>query len=86
MDRFYAIVGMSDGQCGDIEFNMHRTKYLGVPTIYDTAGADFSNTHQFFSSTQGHYDFLAASNGTMNGPAVLEIAFGIPPENRSPTF
>jgi hypothetical protein len=86
MDRFYAIVGMSDGQCGDITFNMHRTKYLGVPTIFDVAGADFSNTHQFLSSTQGHYDFLAASNGAMNTPAVLEIAFGIPAENRNPNF
>ena len=86
MDRFYGIAGMSDGQCGDITFNMHRTKYLGVPTIFDTAGADFSSTHQFLSSTQGHYDFLAASNGAMNTPAVLEIAFGIPPENRNPAF
>jgi len=86
MDRFYAIVGMSDGQCGDIEFNMHRTGYLGVPTIFDTKDAVFTGTNQFFSSTQGHYDFLVASDGALNTPAVLEIVFGIPPENRNPAF
>jgi hypothetical protein len=86
MDRFYALVGMQDSQCGDIMFDMHRTKYLGVPTIFDTAGAVLTDTHQFFSSTQGHYDFLAAPGGAMNTPAVLEIAFGIPPENRNPNF
>ena len=86
MDRFYSIAGTQDGQCGDIQFNMHRTGYLGVPTIFDTAGAVFTGTHQFFSTTQGHYDFLAAPTGAPNTPAVLEIVFAIPPENRSPTF
>lgn len=86
MDRFYALVGMTDGQCGDIMFDMHRTNYVGVPKVFDTAGADFTGTNQFFSSTQGHYDFLAAPNGAMNTPEVLEIAFGIPPENRNPKF
>jgi hypothetical protein len=86
IERFYAIVGMGDDQCGDISFNMHRAKYLGDPTIYDKAGADFSNTHQFFASTQGHVDFLASPNVATNNAAVLEIAFGIPAENRSPAF
>jgi len=86
MSRFYAIVGMGDGQCGDIEFHLHRTGYLGVPTVFDTAGAVFTGTNQFFSSTQGHYDFLAAPTGAPNLPAVLEIVFAIPMENRSPAF
>jgi hypothetical protein len=86
MDRFYSIAGTQDVQCGDIEFNMHRTGYLGVPTIFDTAGAVFTGTNQFFSSTQGHYDFLAAPTGAPNLPAVLEIVFAIPTENRNPTF
>jgi hypothetical protein len=86
MDRFYGLVGMTDGQCGDIMFNMHRTKYIGEPRVFDSAGADLTGTNQFFAATQGHYDFLAASGGVMNGAAVLEIAFGIPVENRNPKF
>jgi len=86
IDRFYGIVGTSDGQCGDITFNMHHTGYLGVPTVFDMAGAVFTGTNQFVSTTQGHFDFLAAPTGALNTPAVLEIAFGIPVENRNPTF
>jgi hypothetical protein len=84
MDRFYGIVGMQDGQCGDIMFNMHRTKYLGEPTIFDVAGADLSTTHQFFASTAGHSGFIGSD--TLNANAVIDIAFGIPPENREPNF
>ena len=86
MNRFYALVGMTDGQCGDIMFNMHRTQYIGVPTLFDTAGADLSGTNQFFAASAGHYDFLAAPNGVTNTPAALNIAFGIPPENQNPSF
>jgi dienelactone hydrolase len=82
MDHFYGIAGMSDGQCGDIMFNMHHTMYPGEPTVFDMAGADISTTHQFFSSGVGHSGFFDY------GPAeaALEIAFGIPPENRHPNF
>jgi hypothetical protein len=83
MDRFYSMVGMQDGQCGDIMFNMFRTKYLGVPVVFDVAGADLTTSHQFFASTQGHSGFL---DGTLNAAAIGDIAFGIPPENRNPTF
>lgn len=89
MDRFYALVGMGDDQCGDIEFNMQRTKYLGVPTIFDMGTLDQATldaTHQFFSSTQGHLDFLAQPNLAKNTAAVLEKAFAIPPENQNPSF
>jgi hypothetical protein len=81
IDRFYGFAGMSDGQCGDIMFNMHRTKYLGEPVVLEMAGAT-PTSHQFFSSGQGHSGFFDY------GPAMvaLEIAFGIPPENRNPTF
>jgi hypothetical protein len=82
IDRFYAVVGMQDGQCGDIMFNMFRTKYVGVPTVLETAGTDIATVHQFFASGEGHSGFFDY------GPAALalEIAFGIPPENRSPSF
>lgn len=78
MDRFYGFAGMEDGQCGDIMFNMYRTKYLGQPLIFDAAGADVTTTHQFFAQGEGHSGFFDY------GPAklALEIAFGIPPENR----
>jgi hypothetical protein len=81
MDRFYGFAGMSDGQCGDIMFDMHRTKYIGEPTVLEMAGPT-PTTHQFFSSGQGHSGFFDY------GPAMvaLEIAFGIPPENRDPKF
>ncbi len=81
IDRFYGFAGMSDGQCGDIMFNMHRTKYIGEPVVLETAGAA-PTSHQFFSSGQGHsgfFDYAAATTA-------LEIAFGIPPENRNPAF
>jgi hypothetical protein len=86
MDRFYGLVGMTDGQCGDIMFDMHRTKYVGVPTIFDNAQAVLTGTNQFFAASAGHYDFLAAPNGVTRADEVLEIAFAIPPENRKPTF
>ncbi|HVY31466.1 MAG TPA: hypothetical protein VHB79_33160 [Polyangiaceae bacterium] len=86
MERFYGLVGMTDGQCGDIMFDMHRTNYIGMPRQFDVQGADLTGTNQFFAASAGHYDFLAAPNGVMNTPEVLEIAFGIPPENRNPKF
>ncbi len=86
MDRFYALVGLGDTQCGDIMFNMQRTKYLGVPTIFDNAQAVLTGTNQFFSATQGHYDFLAGVTGVPRADEALEIAFAIPPENRKPSF
>jgi hypothetical protein len=86
MNRFYGIVGMTDGQCGDIMFNMHRTGYIGTPVIFDNAQAVLTGTNQFFSMAGGHYDFLAAPGGVMRTPEVLNIAFGIPPENQNPAF
>ena len=82
MDRFYALVGMHDGQCGDIMFNMFRTKYVGVPTELEKAGADPSAVHQFFSSGSGHSGFFDYAPAM----AAIEVAFGIPPENRNPNF
>ncbi len=84
IDRFYSMVGIRDDQCGDIMFNTFRTKYLGVPVVFDVAGADLSTSHQFYSSTQGHSGFL--DTGTLNAVAIGDIAFGIPPENRNPNF
>jgi hypothetical protein len=86
INRFYALVGMTDSQCGDIMFNMHRTQYIGVPTLFDKVGADLSGSNQFFAASAGHYDFLAAPNGVTNTEAALNIAFGIPAENQHPDF
>jgi hypothetical protein len=86
IERFYGIVGMGDGQCGDIMFNMHRTKYVGVPTIFDNADAVLTGTNQFFAANGGHDDFLAGPSGNLRTDEVLNIAFGIPPENQQPAF
>jgi hypothetical protein len=86
MDRFYGLVGMMDDQCGDIMFDMHRTKYAGAPLIFDADGVDLTKTNQFFAATQGHYDFLAGVTGVKNGAAVLNIAFAIPTEDQTPKF
>jgi hypothetical protein len=82
MDRFYGIVGMEDGQCGDIMFNMNRTKYPGPPTIFDSGTPDITTTHQFFAQGEGHSGFFDYAPAM----TVLEIAFGIPAENRNPAF
>ena len=86
MNRFYGLVGTTDVECGDIMFDMHYAKYPGNPVIWNEAGALLTGTNQFFSTEGGHLDFLAAANKPMNTEAVLNIAFGIPPENQNPNF
>jgi hypothetical protein len=86
MNRFYALVGTTDGQCGDIMFNMHRTGYIGQPVLFNMPGAVLTGSNQFFSTQGGHYDFLRAPDGVPNTNAALNIAFGIPPENQNPDF
>jgi hypothetical protein len=86
IERFYGIDGITDVECGDIMFDMHYAKYPGVPTLFDMPGAVLTGTNQFFSTAGGHLDFLGAANKPMNTEAVLDIAFGIPPENQNPNF
>ena len=88
MDRFYEIDGVTDGEYGDIMFNVERTKYPGVPTQFDVAGAVLTQTHRFVSMGGGHLDFLNSAENVkpMNTDAVLNIAFAIPPANQNPTF
>lgn len=86
MDRFYGIDGVTDVECGDILFNMERTKYPGKPVLFDSAGAVLTGTNRFISASGGHLDFLNAANKPMNTDAVLNIAFGIPAENQNPAF
>jgi len=86
IERFYGIVGTTDVECGDIMFNMHYAKYVGVPTLFNMAGAVLKGTNQFFTTEGGHLDFLNAANKPLNTEAVLNIAFGIPPENQNPNF
>jgi hypothetical protein len=88
VDRVYALVGMKDNQYGDIMFDLDRTGIPGQPVIWDLQGAILSGTNRFISILGGHLDFLnAAPNiNPPNTDAVLDIAFGVPPENRNPTF
>jgi hypothetical protein len=39
-----------------------------------------------FSTEGGHLDWLGAANKPLNTEEVLNIAFGIPPENQHPNF
>jgi hypothetical protein len=86
IERFYGIVGTTDVECGDIMFDMQYAKYPGVPTLFNMAGAVLTGTNQFFTTEGGHLDFLSAANKPLNTEAVLNIAFGIPPENQNPAF
>jgi len=86
IERFYGIVGTTDVECGDIMFDMHYAQYPGVPTLFNVAGAVLTGTNQFFSTDGGHLDFLNGFPRPMNVDAVLDIAFGIPPENQNPAF
>lgn len=86
LNRFYGLVGTTDVECGDIMFDMHYAKYPGSPVIWNEAGAVLTGSNQFYSTEGGHLDFLQAANKPMNTEAVLNIAFGIPPENQNPNF
>jgi hypothetical protein len=88
MDRFYMIDGVTDGEYGDIMFNVERTRYPGMPVQFDAPNAVLTGTNRFISMGGGHLDFLNAADnikppGTV---AVLNIAFAIPPENQNPNF
>jgi hypothetical protein len=85
-DRFYGLVGTTDVEYGDIMFAMDRMKYPGPPVKWNVAGAALAGTHRFYSSEGGHLDFLLAAQKPINTEAVLNIAFGVPPENQNPTF
>jgi hypothetical protein len=86
LNRFYGLVGTTDVECGDIMFDMHYAKYPGNPVIWNEAGAVLTGSNQFYSTEGGHLDFLQAANKPMNTEAVLNLAFGIPPENQNPNF
>lgn len=86
LNRFYGLVGTTDVQCGDIMFDMFYAKYPGQPVVWDAPGAVLTGSNQFFSTQGGHLDFLLAANTPPNTDAVLELAFGIPPENQNPAF
>jgi hypothetical protein len=88
MDRFYSIDGVTDGQFGDIQFNIERTKYPGKPVQFDVPNPVLTGTNRFVSQGGGHLDFVGAADTVkpMNTDLVLNIAFGIPPENQHPNF
>lgn len=85
LSRFYALVGMGDVQYGDIMFNLERRGYPGQPVRFDMEGADLSGSNRFYAD-EGHYDFLRGAEGVTNCDAALDVAFGVPEENRNPTF
>jgi hypothetical protein len=87
IDRFYVIDGVSDGEYGDIMFNVERTKYPGQPVQFDVAGAVLTGTNRFISMGGGHLNYVTAAAITkpLNTDAVLNIAFAIPPENQIAT-
>jgi hypothetical protein len=84
MNRFYAIDGVTDGEYGDIMFNIDHTKYPGQPVQFDVAGAVLTGTNRFISMGGGHLDFVNSSPTVkpLNTDAVLNIAFAIPPANQ----
>jgi hypothetical protein len=86
MNRFYALVGTTDVECGDIMFNMFRAGYLGMPVQWDVQNPVLTGTNKFYSSTGGHLDFLGAADSVkpLNTDKVLNIVFAIPPENQNP--
>jgi hypothetical protein len=88
MDRFYEIDGVTDSEFGDIMFDVDHTKYPGVPTQFDVAGAVLTQTNRFISAGGGHLDFLNSAENVkpMNTDAVLNIIFAIPPANQNPNF
>ncbi|HVZ71902.1 MAG TPA: hypothetical protein VHJ20_05945 [Polyangia bacterium] len=88
MSRYYALVGTTDVEYGDIMFNMERTKYPGAPVQWNTPTAVLTGTNRFISSEGGHLDFLNAADDVkpMRTDEVLNIAFGIPPANQHPAF
>jgi hypothetical protein len=88
IDRFYALVGTTDVECGDIMFNMFRAGYVGMPVQWDVPNPVLTGTNKFYSSTGGHLDFLGAADlvKPLNTDKVLNIVFAIPPENQNPAF
>jgi hypothetical protein len=88
MDRFYALVGTTDGQFGDQMFNMERTKYPGPVVQFNDPAAVLTGGHRFITTAGGHLDFLNAADSVKppRTNEVLNIAFGIPVENQNPTF
>jgi hypothetical protein len=84
MERFYAIDGVTDGEYGDIMFNINYTKYPGAPVQFDVAGAVLTGTNRFISMGGGHLDFVNSAENVkpMNTDAVLNIAFAIPAANQ----
>jgi hypothetical protein len=88
MDRFYVIDGITDGEYGDIMFNVQRTMYPGQPVQFDVANPVLTGTNRFISMGGGHLDFLNSADNVkpMNTDAVLNIVFAIPPANQNPKF
>lgn len=85
LNRYYALVGIHDGQYGDDMFNLERRGIPGEPLRWDLPGADVTSSNRYIAD-EGHFDFLAAPDGVPNTDAALNQAFGVPPENQNPDF
>jgi hypothetical protein len=86
INRFYGLTGTTDVEYGDIMFNMERTKYPGQPVQWNVMNPNLNGTNRFYSTEGGHLDWLLAANVPINTDEVLNIAFGVPPENQHPIF
>jgi hypothetical protein len=76
MDRFFAFVGLNDGQRGDDQFSMERMGFIGEPVDINTVPYPYDGSHRFLASGEGHSGF----DDEKYWPA-LGIAWGVPQEN-----
>lgn len=76
IDRFFAFVGLNDGQRGDDQFSMERMGYVGEPVDINTVPYPYEGSHRFLASGEGHSGF----DDEKYWPA-LGIAWGVPQEN-----
>ncbi len=76
IDRFFAFVGLNDGQRGDDQFSMERMGYIGEPVDINTVPPPYNGSHRFLASGEGHSGF----DDQKYWPA-LGIAWGVPQEN-----
>jgi hypothetical protein len=76
LDRFFAFVGLTDGQRGDDQFTMERIGFIGKPVDINTVAYPYEGSHRFLASGEGHSGF----DDKKYWPA-LGIAWGVPQAN-----
>jgi hypothetical protein len=79
IDRYYGFTGKADTQFGDIMFSMDRMSFVGAPVNVNEVAPPYNGSHRFYGNV-GHVGTNQFPNEAVN------IAFGVLPENASPTF